>query len=416
MKKSLKVIIGLCLVSLMSFSMVAAARKPVKVTFWQLADRKEYYDCVVADFNKEHSDVRVEMAFFSTDGMKENLKVAAASNSLPTMWFNWGGTLGSFYPENGLAYDLTTFAKENKWADKFLPATLELSTYNGKLYGYPLTINMMGVFYNKDAFAACGLTPPRTFSEFENVLKVLKENGYTPLSLGGKYGWHLMRLTEALIEMYAGAEVHDQLNNLEAKWTHPGVVKAYEKYKEFVEKGYFLDGFIALDPANMWNPIFAGKTVLTIEGQWAPSSVLTAAQPLEKYGYFYLPLSKKGSRISSFVEMVQFSARLSKEELKAAVKFLDYCFSDKVIKKYPTLTKYPTAYKNGYLPSEYAVVNEMISDMNEYGAFTITDQALPQEIVNKLFYTQDMIAIGSMTPKQAAEYMQKEIEMYKKLK
>jgi len=294
---------------------------------------------------------------------------------------------------------------------------LKLCEYNGgKLYGYPLTINMLGAFYIKEVFEECGLKPPATFSEFETCLETLKKKGYTPLCLGGKFGWHLMRLVEALIEMEAGADVHDKLILLEGDWTDEGVVRGFAKYKEFIDKGYFLDGFISLDPTDMWNILFSKKAIITIEGPWAPTSMTLYEQKVDDYGYFKLPLSEKGNRISSFVEMAQFNANLSDEELDAAVKFLDYCFDEDVIKnKYPTLTKYPTAIKDGYLPEEYSVVKEMINDMNKYGAYTITDQALPQEVIDKFFQVQDLIAGGTMTPEQAGEYMNEAVKAYKEM-
>src|SRR5690554_4554607 len=348
MRKSVITIISIFLVSFIVFSMTAMANDPVEVSYWQQASHREFYDAIVEDFNDANPDINIEMSYFSTDGIKENLKVAASSNSLPTIWFNWGGSLGSFYPENGLAYDLTEFAAENNWNGKFVPATLELSSYNnGRLYGYPLTMNMLGLFYNKEVFDDCGLTPPETFGEFENILKVLKEEGYTPFALAGKFGWHVMRLNEALLEMYAGADLHDQLSGLEADWTDPAVVKAYEKFKEYIDKGYFLDGFISLDPDDMYNVLYSKRAAITIEGPWITQNITLADQSLDDYGYFKLTLNEKGNRISSFVEMAQFNANLTEEEVEAAVKFLDYCHSDEVIDKYALLMEFPICYQDG---------------------------------------------------------------------
>lgn len=47
------------------------------------------------------------------------------------------------------------------------------------------------------------------------------------------------------------------------------------------------------------------------------------------------------------------------------------------------------------------------------GGFLITDQALPQAVVQKLFEAQDAVVLGEWTPAQAAEEIQKAVETYK---
>lgn len=62
------------------------------------------------------------------------------------------------------------------------------------------------------------MTPPTTFDELETLLAKSKEAGIIPITTGGKYGWHPMRLLQGLIEMYCGSDMHDQLLSLEASW------------------------------------------------------------------------------------------------------------------------------------------------------------------------------------------------------
>jgi raffinose/stachyose/melibiose transport system substrate-binding protein len=59
------------------------------------------------------------------------------------------------------------------------------------------------------------------------------------------------------------------------------------------------------------------------------------------------------------------------------------------------------------------MVSALIADLNNYGSYTITDQALPQQVCDILFQAQDSVAIGSMTPAGAAKFMQDGIDAYK---
>jgi raffinose/stachyose/melibiose transport system substrate-binding protein len=245
----------------------------IELTWWNLSARKELTEKVVADFHAAHPNIKIIPVLHGTDEHKSNLMVAASSNSLPDIWFNWGGTLGSFYPENGLTYDLSDYAKKHNWDSKFDKGALDLATLAGQLAGVPTSQAMIGMFYRKDIFEKCGLSEPTTFAEFENVLATLKANGYTPLILCGKSGWHVMRFVEACIEMYAGSAEHDRLAALQSSWNSEPVIKAFAKLKEYVDLGYLPDGYITLEGKDAKSLLFSGAGVMSPEGHgWNPIS------------------------------------------------------------------------------------------------------------------------------------------------
>src|SRR5690606_12930902 len=126
---------------------------------------------------------------------------------------------------------LTQVAAEHNWNDIYNPAAIELSKYDGKIYMVPFHLASLGVFVKKDLYEQFGLQEPTTLAELEEHMAIMHENGITPLPVGGKGGWMLMRWTEQLIEHYAGPNLHDQLNALEAPWTDQAVVKALTKLK-----------------------------------------------------------------------------------------------------------------------------------------------------------------------------------------
>ncbi|MFD0695961.1 ABC transporter substrate-binding protein [Paenibacillus sp. GCM10027628] len=224
------------------------AGSKVTISLWRLDNNWEWLDKAVDDFKKEYPNIDVQISKYGTDPIKENLKLAANSKTLPDMWFTWGGSLGSFYPENGLTLDLTQIAKDHKYAEIYNKAALDMSTYNGKLSGIPIHLNVLGMWYPKSVYEKANLKPPATFADFEAQLKTLKDGGVTPLAFGSKGGWHTMRLTEALLEHFGGPELHDKLTSLNASWNEPAVVKTFEKLKEYTDKGYFPKGYVSLDP------------------------------------------------------------------------------------------------------------------------------------------------------------------------
>lgn len=382
-----------------------------EVTFWTLNTRQEAVDPIVEEFNSQNEDIQVTVSYYDTDGIKDACKVAASSDTLPNMWFNWGGSLGSFYVDNGLTYDLTSYAEENNWSEKFNSNALDLCTFDGKVSGYPTSYNILGIYYRKDIFEQYGLEVPTTFEEFEQVCATLKENGITPISTAGLNGWHVMRFLELLIEYYAGAEQHDAMNNFDESWDNDAVAQAFEKYKEFVDKGYFPDGFLTQDPNDTLIAVANGQCAMDVQGQWYDGNILQNELDINNYGVFAFP-SGESNRMSSFAEMTQFNANNSEEELDACVAFMDFYYSQENADQYAEYYNLPLPTANPEMPEGQPNVPVMLEMGEANGTFTITDQALPTEVADVLFNCQDAVANGQMDPADAGADIQAAIESY----
>lgn len=383
-----------------------------QLTVWVLNGKKDALDPLTKDYMTANPGVQVTPSYYDTDGIKDACKVAASSRTLPDMWFNWGGSLGGFYAENNLVYDLTDYAKTHGWDKIFSPGALQLCTLSGKLAGYPTSYNVLSMYYRKDIFAKYNLKVPTTLEEFETVCATLKQNGITPMSTGGLYGWHTMRYVEQLIEYYAGPQLHDQMNAFQASYNNDAVVKALTKYKEFVDKGYFPQGFLTQDPNDTNIAVYAGRAAMDLQGQWYDGMILQNNQDMNLYATF--PFPSDGKRLSAFAEMMQFNANLNPEKLDACVKFTDYYYGKEALARFGEYYNQPLPRLDADMPKGQPNVALMLADSNKYGTFTITDQAFPTEVADELFRVQDGIANNQVTPQQGAARIQAAIEAYLK--
>lgn len=410
MKKTL----ALLLVAILALGLGASAfAETMELTFWTLQGRSDAYDVLTEEFNAAHEgEVHVTISYFDTDGIKDACKVAASSDTLPDMWFNWGGSLGGFYAENGKTKDMTEFAAANGWDEKFSAGALNLCQLGGQLSGYPTSYNVLGVYYNKTIFADLGIEVPTTFEEFEAILPTIKAAGIYPMETGGLNGWHVMRWLELLIEHYAGQELHDQMNQFQVSWDNEAVAQAFTKYKEWVDAGYFPDGFLTADPNDTIMNMGAGYSAMDLEGQWYDGNILQNELDLENYGFFPFP-SGETNRMSAFVEQTEFNARLTDEQLAAAVEYMDYLFNEDVAAN-PDLAKYYNLLPliGSEAPAEQLNVNTMLETSNTNGTFTITDQAFPTEVADVLFNCQDAVATGEMDPSEPGALIQAAIDAY----
>jgi raffinose/stachyose/melibiose transport system substrate-binding protein len=79
-------------------------------------------------------------------------------------------------------------------------------TYDGKVYGLPLTKFVGMLFCNTDYFEKYNVEYPETWDQLITAIKTFRANGITPMSLGGKDAWAIGMLHNALAIRTAGAD------------------------------------------------------------------------------------------------------------------------------------------------------------------------------------------------------------------
>jgi raffinose/stachyose/melibiose transport system substrate-binding protein len=116
--------------------------------------------------------------------------------------------------------------------------------------------------------------------------------------------------------------------------------------------------------------------------------------------------------MSSFGEMIQFNSKLTEDELDMAVGFFSYAYSNEVMHANLEHYKFPSGLLDDMIPEEFTTVFDMVDDAAEYGVYTISDQAFPQELMVSWYQVQDQLALGELTPEQAAQFMKEATETY----
>ena len=203
----------------------------------------------------------------------------------------------------------------------------------------------------------------------------------------------------------------NSLNNLQESWNNEKVVQAFAKYQEWVDKGYFNEGFVTADPDAAPTKLYSGECVMVFEGQWAETNLIKAEQDPSLFGVFIFP-NGGTNRMSAFGEGYQFNANVTDAELAAGLAFMDSYYGVDVVKAHPTNYKYPMPVQGVSMPPEFVLTKEMVDAVGETGTFTINDQALSKEIIQALFAIQDNLALGLMTPEEAAADLQDAVELY----
>jgi len=316
-----------------------AAKPPVPtgnvtLSFWGIASSP--WQVMIDDFQKTYPNIKVKWTKYSVDEMKQAVRVASAAGKMGDTWYNWGGSLASPYDEGGHALELNQQLKTEYGVDKnVVPAAIELAENKGKLYGFPVWVRPMTIFYKKSLFDKYGLTVPKTFDELEKVCETLKAKGIIPVACGGKFSWMTMRTTDFFVEHFAGPAMHDKLFSLEASYNSPEVIKAFTKLKEWVTKGYFNEGFISIDLAQALPLLQQDKAAMIFQGPWIEDqNIIASKEDPNNYVPIIAPADQTPVRVSGFQEQLQIWAKAKPEEQKAALLFASFVTTPEVAKRH----------------------------------------------------------------------------------
>lgn len=205
--------------------------------------------------------------------------------------------------------------------------------YKGELYNVPVeTATLFGVFYNKDVFAAAGITEvPTNWAEFEACCETLKEAGVTPVYYSGADSWTLQTFThfgfnQDVIESgLSFADFWGEMNTNQRHYTDAANFKAsLQLSKDIIDKGYVNETYLS-DSYDMCQTALAeGTAAMHINGTWFYDEVISKyPEAGEHIGSFVLPLYDENYVISSIPRSIGMTEACEDQELgQKALNFI----------------------------------------------------------------------------------------------
>jgi raffinose/stachyose/melibiose transport system substrate-binding protein len=289
---------------------------------------------VIAEYEKEHKDIKIETEILNPDQYREKLKVLASSNELPDIGMTWSDGFIKPYVEGDILAPLDDIVENDAdLKDAFIPGVKESYAVDGKTYGLPLELNISYVFYNKEIFEKYNLEVPKTFEEYKNVIKTLADNGVVPATVGAKDGWPASFWFMYLADRIGGSTILTDVIKGKAKMDDPAIVKAAEEVQNLVDMGGFVKGSSALSNDDAKGYFMNEQAAMFLTATWELPNYTTspdvAQEFKDKIGYFKFPTYEggKGESIDSYVGgpgVGLFVAKESKvqEEAKDFVGYL----------------------------------------------------------------------------------------------
>lgn len=194
-----------------------------------------YFEDVVAAYEEANPDVDIDLQQVGDQPYKDKIRVLAASDELPDIYFSWAGDFANKFVRAGMSADLSSeLAPDTEWGSTFAPAALEAFASDGKYYGVPINLDAKYLVYSTTAFDEAGISePPATFEDLLEVCGKLEDSGYTPISFGNQYGWPAIHYMTQLNTFNVAEDVlATDYDPASGEFTDPGYVTALEQFQQ----------------------------------------------------------------------------------------------------------------------------------------------------------------------------------------
>jgi raffinose/stachyose/melibiose transport system substrate-binding protein len=318
----------------------------VKLTWWHNASTEPglgFWQGVADEFHKAHPNITVNVMPLQNEQFTTKIPVALQSSSPPDVFQQWGGGTLADQVAAGKVLDITNDVKP--WIGSLGGAAAGWQV-NGKQYGIPYNLGVVGFWYNKDQFAQAKIpAAPATWDDLLADIQKLKAAGLTPIAIGGKdrwpdaFYWDYLALRECSRQtMQQAAKTYDLSDPC---WTRAGA-----KVKQLLDSSPFQSGFLAT-PAQQGAGSAAGligngKAAMELQGQW-DVGVMQGLTPDQKglgdkLGWFPFPALSDGKGVQTAALGGGDGYSCSwKAPRQACTEFLRYLVSPDVQKRWAGL-------------------------------------------------------------------------------
>ncbi len=274
----------------------------VTLTWWHNATEEPlrgYFQQVADAYTAQNPNVRFKIEAIQNETIQTKIPVGLQSNNPPDIFQQWGGGELAQQVESGKVKDISNAVKAT--ADSIGGAAAGWQV-NGKQYGLPYSVGVVGFWYRTDLFEQAGITsPPATMDELNSAVGKLKAAGITPVALGGKDKWPDAFYFGYLATSLCSKEALQKASE-DAKLDDECFTKAADQLKKFIDTEPFQKGFLGTPAqqgaASSAGAIANGKAAMELMGHWN-GGVITGLTPDKKplgakLGWFPFPTVEGG--------------------------------------------------------------------------------------------------------------------------
>lgn len=382
---------------------------------------------ILEKFEKDNPNIKVEQEVQSGTQYHEKLVSEIASDTLANVFMHWGGSEMIEAVQSGKMLDITELLDSDpEFKGQFPEVALYGSnnTYDDieGVWGVPLTNVSAAFYYNKAFFAEAGIEKaPETWDELLEAIEKLKAIDVIPWAIGAKDGWRVEHLYSALFYRMNGIEGARKLADRSMKYSDPEAVAPWEMIKTLVDMDAFGPEPASVDASQEMAMVQTGKAAMTFSlSSFVENYTGADSEVGDDIEVFPMPVIKgyeqyANNNFAGGDIALGISTNATPEQIEASWKL---CKAICGAEGQSLIATGNTVTTNNDITVDPEKVNRLMSTfvsiINDADAVTI-DVTQYDSVATLLTKSRDVataLVNGQLTPQQAGEEMDAEIEMY----
>ncbi len=378
--------------------------EPIELNYWRVYDEGDSFDEIVAEYQKFHPNIKINYRKFRYEEYEKKLLNAWAEDrgpdifSIPESWIRgyqtkiapMPATITMAFQENrkvfGIKNEVVNILKTasapslRQIKENFADAVYQNVVIENQVYGLPLSLETLILFYNKEILNQAGISQlPSTWTEFqESVVKTVRYDSEGKISRAGAAigtGANVNRAFDILsvLIMQNGATMTNANGQAifftsKDKTYNPGIeaVKFYTDFASPAKNVYTWNSQMV----NSLDSFIAGKSAFMFGYNYYLPNIRSGAPQL-KFGMAPIPQVNPGAPVNYASYWVETVSKKSKHSEEAWDFVIFATTKSDMAKKFLDKTKRPTALKaliNSQLEDEdlHAAVTQILTGANWY--------------------------------------------------
>src|SRR5580693_8314010 len=307
LKRGGKVAVAATVSSIFSpFNIYLKAAAIKTLSFWQfyaparqLDIQSKWFEDCVQGWNATH-DVKIELQYVPVQDYigGSKLQTAFASGQGPDIFIISPGDFLRYY-NGGVLVDLTSFMEDAAKKD-FFPNVMETRIVDEKIYGVPMDVIPLAMYYSLKAFEEAGLSEsdiPKTWEQFLEIAHKLTKGDRFGCLFETSPGYY-QNFTWYSFMWQGGGDIATP-DGKRSAFASSATVQALKFWQDAIQQNVAPRNMLGNGGGDVIANLASGFCAMQNLGIWGVSNLREHAKDFQ-YGVFPLPLPPNGQQRTSF--------------------------------------------------------------------------------------------------------------------
>ena len=253
---------------------INSAKSSKEFEIWVIDGGLAYVlDEVIETYRNKYPDTRFIVKSFDSSIYNDTILSAAATNSLPNMFYTWGDTELKELVKLGIVEDITLVTESRHVKGNMVEGALNGYTLDNKVYGMPVFGWNLVLYCNKELFEKIQSEYPSNYEELITVVNKFRKYGIPALTISGQEAW-----TQSFYYMafaLEGGSVEDNIKVTEdfRFFSAPQFVDAAKKIENISKLDMWINDYKHISAAESVGEFTYGNCAMLLNGSWVSGDI-----------------------------------------------------------------------------------------------------------------------------------------------